>query len=243
MGKFTILTAKKALALAYPDIEFTYGKAGRGRRHGHAISWVGGPPAEAIRRAAGAPSFRYGGSSVYHFIRQDTPEEREVKDAQWEAERRAYVAAEPARRAAAKAAGIEKRKATAAAKKANLATLAKAFPGVEFTLTKDCTAWTDGPEPAEVAAALGERYVMDWRYQRHLSPEFQASAAARKAAQLVLNRQQRRLAESKVRALCVAKGIERRRQVAMRIERESRQLVLPMDFPVWERPPVYIAFR
>lgn len=241
MAKFTIATAKKALAAAYPHIEFTYGRAGRGREAGPCVSWVGGPLPAEIRTAAGAPAGHYYGHAPYHFIRQNTPEEWEEQHRKWDEEHRARVAAEPARRAAAKASGIEKRKAMHALKKSRLATLAAAFPGIEFDLTAAGLAWTDGPAREEVNNVLGEN-IQGYRV---LSPEFKATAAARAAAKVHAGRLAKRLAASKVRALRVAKGIERRRYAYCvhlgRRHQDSRQMSLPIDFPLWAKPPVYLS--
>lgn len=246
MAKFTIATAKRLLAKAFPDIEFTYGRSGRGRDAGPCVSWVGGPTPDVIRAAAGAPAYHRYGFAPYHFVRQPTPEEYEEMRRQWDEERRAAVAAEPARRAAAKAAGIEKRKATHAAKCARLAVLYGAFPGVDFDITAEGVFWTDGPTEGEVAGITGEHGVWEGWYKRRRTPESLAREMAEKAAKVHTGRLAKRLAASKVRALRVAKGVERRR-VAMlphlpRLERNPDQFLLPMIFPVWERPPVFVAF-
>lgn len=253
MAKFTIATAKKALALAYPDIQFTYGTAGRGRQSGPSVSWVGGPTPELVRAAACAPSFHYSGMVKmvkYHFIRQPTPEEYEEMQRKWDEEHRARVAAEPARRAAAKAAGVEKRKATHEAKKARLAVLAAAFPGVEFDLTAEYLGWTDGPDGQEMTAALvaalGASYER-FHFHRHRTPEGLAREAAEKAAKVHAGRLARRLAHSKARAFRIPYALERRRlaaiQHATRLERNPEQFVLPLDFPLWEKPPIYVVQR
>lgn len=242
MSKFTIATAKKALAAAYPDIEFTYGKAGRGREAGPCVSWVGGPLPDEIREAAGAPLYRGYNSAPYHFVRQPTQEERDEMHRQWDEQRRAAVAAEPARRAAAKASGIEKRKATHEAKKARLAKLAETFPGVDFSVSQDVIYWTNGPERSEVVTASG---VAPWQTHRVVTPDFLASEALRIKAKVHACRLAKRLAYSKVRAIRVAMGIERRRYAALphlpRMERNPRQFVLPLDFPFWDKPPVYLS--
>lgn len=244
MAKFTIAVAKKALALAYPDIEFTYGKSGRGCEAGPCVSWVGGPDAFTVRLAAGyhGRSFR---GSPYHFIRQDTPEEWEAKQAQWEAERAAHAAAEPARRAAAKAAGIAKRAETLAAKKIMLAKMYGAFPVTEFHVVTTgkygnlSVAWVDGPEIAEVASVLT---IDEWQCHRSESAEFRATKAERDAAKIHAGRLAKRLAYSKVRALRVAKGIERRRYAyCTRLGRKHvnvNQLALPLDLPTY---PAHVA--
>jgi hypothetical protein len=245
MAKFTIAVAKKALALAYPDIEFSYGKSGRGRDAGPCVSWVGGPDADTIRSAAGAPAGSYWGRAPYHFIRQDTPEEREVKYAQWDAQRRAQIAAEPARRAAAKAAGIAKRAETLAAKKIMLAKMYGAFPVTEFhvsTLQHGglSVAWVDGPEVAEVASVLT---INEWQCHRSESAEFRATKAERDAAKVQAGRLAKRLAYSRVRAIRVAKGIERRRYACCvhlgRKHVNVDQFVLPLDLPIWPAPWVH----
>jgi hypothetical protein len=256
MAKATILTVKKALAAVFPDIEFTYGLDLRRGYHGHRISWVGGPHANGVQLAAGAPAFHYRGCTTYHFVREFTPEEQEKRDRKWDEEQRARVAAEPARRAAAKAAGIEKRKATAAATKATAAatkarrdTLAAAFPGVEFCLSSTprwndpAVSWVDGPSIEEVTTLLS---IETYACQRRLTPEFKAAEALRKAAKIHTDRLAKRLAASKVRAVRVAKGIERRLTAGLahlpRLSRPSPQMVLPMDFPVWEKPTVWVSF-
>lgn len=249
MAKTTILTVKKTLAAAYPDIEFTYGEAGRGRQRAHCVSWVGGPAPPDIRHAAGNPY--QGHFTPYHFVRQPTPEEREEMHRKWEEEHRTRVAAEPARRAAAKASGIEKRKVTQEAKKTKLAVLAAAFPGVVFTLRGlDAVDWIDGPERSEVAAVLGVEVgsgwiSRDWAYGRYVTPEGQAREKAEKAAKVQACRLTKRLAASQVRAIRVAKGIERRRTAHLthlpRLERNPRQFILPLDFPFWDKPPVYLS--
>lgn len=242
MAKFTIATAKKALALAYPDIEFTYSKSGRGRDAGPCVSWVGGPAPELIRAAAGAPAYHRYGFAPYHFVRQPTPEEYEEMHRQWDEERRVAIAAEPSRRAAAKAAGIEKRKATHAAKCARLALLYGAFPGVEFDLASDGVAWTDGPEPREVIKVTG---VYPHNCSRHRTPGSLAREAAEEVAQVHTNRLARRLADSKARAFRIPYALERRRRAAIqhlpRVQRNPDQFLLPMDFPIWEKPPIYMV--
>jgi hypothetical protein len=235
MSKITIRTLRQNLASAFPDIEFKYGKDVRRGCSGHCISWVGGPTVEMIRIAGGAPICRYRGTVTYHFVREHTPEEMEALHAKWNEEHRARVAAEPARRAAAKASGIEKRKATVAAKKALAAKLAEAFPGIDFTLAGDNVSWTDGPEQAEVVTAAG---VSPWRTIRNVTKEYLAGVATRLAAGKQANRLARRLAASKVRAIRVAKGIARRPRAC---EVATRQLPLPLDFPPWMKPPVWVA--
>lgn len=243
MSKFTIATAKKALALAYPDIQFTYGTAGRGRQSGPSVSWVGGPTPELVRAAACAPSFHYSGMVKYHFVRQPTPEEYEEMQRKWDEEHRARVAAEPARRAAAKAAGIEKRKATHEAKCVRLAVLFGAFPGVEFDLSGGGIAWTDGPERAEVINLVTGAYPHN--FTRCRTPEGLAREAAEKAAKVHAGRLARRLAHSKARAFRIPYALERRRlatiQHAPRLERNPEQFVLPLDFPIWEKPSMYMV--
>jgi hypothetical protein len=133
VSKITIRNVRQNLGSAFPDIEFSYGKDGRRGCSGHCISWVGGPTVETIRIAAGAPICRYRGAVAYHFVREHTPEEWKALHRKWDEEHAARVAAEPARRAAAKASGIEKRRATVAAKKALAAKLAEVFPGIDFT--------------------------------------------------------------------------------------------------------------
>jgi hypothetical protein len=214
VSKITIRKVRQNLASAFPDIEFSYGKDGRRGCSGHCISWVGGPTVETIRIAAGAPVFRYRGAVTYHFIREHAPEEMEALRTQWDEEHRARVAAEPARRATAKAAGIEKRKATVAAKKALAAKLADAFPGVDFTLSGDNVSWTDGPERAEVVTAAGVSYGQTYR---HVTTEFLNRLAERLATRVQTGRLARRLAASKVRAIGVAIARRRRlREVAVR---------------------------
>lgn len=244
MAKFTIAVAKKALALAYPDIEFTYGKSGRGREAGPCVSWVGGPDAFTVRLAAGAPAGHYWGRAPYHFIRQDTPEERAVKYAEWEAEHAARVAAEPARRAAAKAAGIEKRKATAEAKKALLANVRRAFPNTPFHVATSkygnlSVAWVDGPEIGEAASIMG---ISAWKCSRMESADYLAVKVQRDAAKIHAGRLAKRLAYSRVRAIRVAKGIERRRYAyCTRLGRKHanvNQLALPLDLPTY---PAHVA--
>ncbi len=225
MSKFTIATAKKALALAFPDIEFTYGKAGRGHAAGPCVSWVGGPDAWTIRSAAGYVWSR----TPSHFVRQDTPEERDAKHARWEAEEEARKAAEPARRAAAKAAGVEKRKATTAFKKARTEALADAFPGVEFSLSGDRVSWTDGPDVKSVAALLS---ISDWLCDRSVSREFQEAKAAEVKAAIPVTRLARRLAASRARAIQIADGVARRLKLR---DDASRQLMLPLDLPCLKR--------
>jgi hypothetical protein len=236
MSKITIRTVRQNLASAFPDIEFRYAKDGRRGCSGHCISWAGGPTVETIRIAAGAPAFRHRGTVTYHFVREYTPEEWEALHRKWDEEHRARVAAEPARRAAAKAVGIKRRKATVAAKKALAAKLAEVFPGIDFTLSGDNVSWTDGPERDEVVAAAG---VSPGQTYRHVTTEFLNRLAERLATRKQTNRLARRLAASKVRTIRVAKGIARRRRLR---EVAVRQLPLPMEFPLWMKPPVWISF-
>lgn len=242
MAKFTIATAKKALALAFPDIEFIYGKSGRGRDAGPCVSWVGGPAPHVIRAAAGAPAYHRYGFAPYHFVRQPTPEEYAEMRRQWDEEHRARVAAEPARKAAAKAAGIEKRKATHAAKCARLAVLYGAFPGVEFSVNADGIAWVDGPERGEVIKVTG---IAPYQTTRTRTAESLAREGAEKRAKVHAARLVRRLANSRARAARIPYALERRRLAALRhgtrLERTPDQFVLPMAFPVWERPPMFMV--
>jgi hypothetical protein len=206
---FTLRTVKQRLIATFPETEFSYGTGGRGRRRGHMVTWTGGPATVDVQIATD-PYNRV----VKHFGRQPTPEEWAAQLAQWDIDDAARLAAEPARKAQAKADGLARRQATLARRKAHTAILAANWPGVVFTLTHTrnhfCISWTDGPDRNSVAAACG---VVNWTCTRTVSPREVAAAKAHDAATVVQNRLARRLAQSKVRAIRVRKGIQRRERL------------------------------
>lgn len=227
MPKETILTVKKRLAGAFPEVEFTYGAAGRGRMAGPCVSWTGGPPANSVQEAS---LCRLQWRRSYHFIRNNTPAERAEIDAAYEAERPAREAEEAAAKIERREAGKLKSAETRARNAAIKAKLAKAFPGVAFTSDGkfgwSYPAWTDGPTRDEVAALLGRdafhltRYVTPAGAAADALRFFNAAAATKD--RMVEKRLARRLAQSKVRAIRVARGADRRAR-----QPERRQLWLP----------------
>jgi hypothetical protein len=227
MPKETILMVKKRLAAAFPEVEFTYGAAGRGRMAGPCISWTGGPTADLVKDAS---LCRLQWRRQYYFSLHKTPAERAEIDATREAERPACEAAEAAAKIERREAGKLKSAETRARNAAIKAKLAEAFPGVEFTSDGkfgwSYPAWTDGPTRAEVAALLGRdafhltRYVTPARLAAD-ALHAEAPAAAGKA-NMAAKRLARRLAQSKVRAIRVARGADRRARQPKR-----RRLWLP----------------
>lgn len=216
MPKETILTVKRRLADAFPGVAFTYGTAGRGRMAGPSITWTGGPPANSVQEASQCwMQF----NRHYHFSRRYTAAEWAAIDAAHEAERPAREAAEAAakaaRREAGKAKSLETRKRTAAIK----AKLAEAFPGTVFTGKSSMygdyrPSWTDGPTRAEVAALLG---IDAFNLNRYQTPAGIDADVARSVEQAIMSkvnmmskRQARRHAQSKVRAIRVARAAARR---------------------------------
>ena len=218
--KVTIATVKKALATSLPDVEFTYGTAGRGRLRGPSVSWTGGPEEDEVRKASGYVWEHRN----WYFVRHHTPEELDALHARWEIEAAEREAAEPARRAAAKAAGNEKRKATIAAKKAFSAALQVAFPSVAFAIDGRHIARTDGPNVATVADVMS---IGTWQCTRRETPVFHAENRNLDLKVIAERRLAKRLAASKVRAIRVAKGIARRRRVHC-----DAQMTLPLDMPI-----------
>jgi hypothetical protein len=223
-SKITLRTIKARLAAAYPDIAFTYGTGGRGHNRGHSVSWVGGPAELDVRQGAGC----LGGDGhwrcydpVKHFTRHMTDAETAAWWVQFELERAERAAAEPARRAQAKADGIAKRAATLAHKKARADLLRNAFPGIEFDLSGDRVAWIDGPDVAAIVALLS---VSQWACIR-------SESAAGKAAATRSKRLARRLTASKARSVTIARAIVRRavayRQAARRDYLRDAQMALP----------------
>jgi hypothetical protein len=208
MPKETILTVKKRLAAAFPEVEFTYGTVGRGRMAGPCISWTGGPPENSVQEAS---MCRLQWRRQYHFIRHYTPAEREAIDAAREAERPAREAAEAAAKIARREAGKLKSAETRARNAATKAKLAEA---------------SDGPTRAEVAALLGRDA---FHLTRYVTPAGLTADALRAEvlavagrADMASKRLARRLAQSKVRVIRVARGADRRAR-----QPERRQLWLP----------------
>jgi hypothetical protein len=226
MSKHTIRDVKQRLAETYPDIEFSYGQAGRGRMRAHCVSWIGGPAPLDVRTAAGNP---YQGHFVpYHFHREPTRAELDEMLREWDIKEAARRAAEPAKRAAAKADGIAKRQEAAADRKRYLALLTEAFPDVAFTVSvkagrASCT-WTDGPEIEPVIKLIPT--LTPWRCTRHTTPEWRANAEARRKEAVTQIRIRRRLDKSRRRHEAIKAGIARRARQREKTERESRQLSL-----------------
>lgn len=224
-----ITQVRKILAKEFPDVEFTYeSNVGRGHHRGNGISWTGGPHAHVVQAVIPL-------STVKHFQRHHTPEELEVLHARWDREAAEREAAEPALRAARKAAGLAKARATRERKASLTATLTSLYPGVTFAIevTQYGTTrftWVDGPEIAEICKSMT---VSQYACTRTESPEHVAMRETRKREQMIAARLARRLARSKDRPAIVMRAI-RRREVAYSEHNctrnhESRQLSLFMQ--------------
>jgi hypothetical protein len=222
-SKTTIRTIKARLAAVFPEVNFTYGTGGRGRMRGHAVSWIGGPSAGEVSAARGAPMGWH--NPLQHFHRIMTDAERAVWIAEMDAQDAARRAEEPARRAAAKAAGIAKARATREHRAAMLAKIKARWPLTAFTLDDGRPTWTDGPSVSDVAAELGAMGITQYHCTRRETPQGKAAAAN-------MTRLARRLARSKARPVMLALGIARRRQaraaVAARARDKARQMWLPL---------------
>jgi hypothetical protein len=221
-SKITIRTIKARLSEAFPDIAFTYGTDGRGQMRGHSVSWVGGPDAEAIKGATGC-MWR---NPLQHFHRIMTDAECAVWMAEMDAQLAARAAAEQARRATAKAAGVAKARDTRTHRAAMLAKLKARWPLTAFTLTDGNPTWTDGPPVGDVVAELGIAMgITQYHCTRRETPQGKAALAG-------MTRLERRLARSKARPVVIAQGIARRRQahaaVAARARDKARQMWLPL---------------
>ena len=155
------------------------------------------------------------------------PTQAEV-DARWvqrERENAERKANEPARRAAAKAAGIEKRKATVARRKELAAVLADRWPAVEFELLRRfdnwSAYWTGGPAESEVSEATG---LIKWACHRTDSAE--EIEARNIAARYEVEAPARRVRRMRGN---LARLAARARPVAAR--RITPQLPLPLHLP------------
>lgn len=161
----TIRDVRKRLAATFPEIAFTYGMAGTGRKRGPSVRWTGGPPAETVRQAAAWwPSWR--NPRPLHLHREMTEAEREAWLAEQDREHAEWVAAAPAREAARKAATAEARRlgaikaketrALRAEQAAVVAALQERWPdacGSGWAWVGERLWWRDGPTEAEVRAS------------------------------------------------------------------------------------------
>lgn len=216
-GTINIREVRKILAQKFPDVQFTFGTAGRGRQAGNCVSWTGGPQAIDIRTA-----IPY--STVKHFHREMTDAERDRWLAEQDAAHEAWLAGEPARAAARKADGIAKAKATRERKAALRDQLATHWPDTVFTIETERYgtrfAWRDGPEIEELTSVMN---VTKWACIRTESQEH-------KQARIAAIRFARRRDRAMNRPAIIAKAL-RRRAVAYstmtaRKSREGAQLSL-----------------
>ncbi len=239
----TIADTRKALAAKFPGVVFEFTK-GRGR-HTDVLVWTGGPSTEdvwsAVAHGVALPRGSWRNPRHWTMHRRMTEAEQEADRVRREAEHEEWLAQAPAREAAerqrrieAKAEGIRKRAATAGRRKALVAKLAAAFPGVAFDLTLQRgafgIAWEDGPAAEDVAEAAGVTVWFCTRRESATSRAARVEAERMKAAAAHRADERRRSAKQAARRALFGAGLPLAGPRRVRFAR--LQPALPMSLPI-----------
>lgn len=220
------LAALAAAKAAWPAIEFVWRDPGcrhRGmRRDARILAWTGGPSVAEVSAALVAAHCLPWRDELH---RQMTEAEAATWHADLDRRDAERLAAEPARRAAAKAAGIAKRTVSVAARKAREAMLAAAFPAVAFAHVRTrwgepSIEWIDGPTEAAVRAVL-PREDCPWLIRQESPAERARIVAEAERLQCIAEAETVAAAQAAV----IAAAAARARRIAA-LQQQPRQLEL-----------------
>ena len=221
------LAALAAAKAAWPAIEFAWrdpGRRHRGmRRDARILAWTGGPSVAEVSAALVAAHCLPWRDELH---RQLTEAEAAAWHAEMDRRDAERLAAEPARRAAAKAAGIAKRTVSVAARKAREAMLAAAFPAVAFAHVRTrwgepSIEWIDGPTEAAVRAVL-PREDCPWLIRQESPAERARIVAEAERLQCIAEAEAVAAAQAAVVAATAARA---RRLTALRQQPQQLELI------------------